>query len=203
MLAFCSLGTWELKSNRVHRNRELSKHPYTYKNYAYRCMAGLGSDICIWVRSRNFGCLVTWFCYQLIAKPGNKTATVSWPDPYIYILCEYALLFLYLYLITDEIKYFYLYFIGIFAVFERYFSNKISHLQICAYLEVEIHSLHFACIYSSMVKHFPIEASVKGFPLQLTRESFDICVLDSRNLYLIRVFVFVCVPDEMYLIWLP
>ena len=38
--------------------------------------------MCIWVRSRNCGCLVTWFCYQLIAKPGNKTATVSWPDPY-------------------------------------------------------------------------------------------------------------------------
>ena len=28
------------------------------------------------------GCLVTWFCYQLIAKPGNKTAAVSWPDPF-------------------------------------------------------------------------------------------------------------------------
>ena len=38
--------------------------------------------ISIWVRSRNCGCLVTWFCYQLIAKPGNKTDTVSWPDPY-------------------------------------------------------------------------------------------------------------------------
>ena len=38
----------------------------------------------IWVRSRNCGCLVTWFCYQLIAKPGNKTAAVSWPDPYSY-----------------------------------------------------------------------------------------------------------------------
>ena len=37
---------------------------------------------CIWVRSQNCGCLVTWFCYQLIAKPGNKTAAVSWPDPY-------------------------------------------------------------------------------------------------------------------------
>ena len=37
----------------------------------------------IWVRSRNCGCLVTWFCYQLIAKPGNKTAAVSWPDPYL------------------------------------------------------------------------------------------------------------------------
>ena len=36
----------------------------------------------IWVRSRNCDCLVTWFCYHLIAKPGNKTATVSWPDPY-------------------------------------------------------------------------------------------------------------------------
>ena len=36
----------------------------------------------IWVRSRDCGCLVTWFCYQLIAKPGNKTATVSWLYPY-------------------------------------------------------------------------------------------------------------------------
>ena len=36
----------------------------------------------IWVRSWNCGCLVTWFCYQLIAKPGNKTAAVSWPHPY-------------------------------------------------------------------------------------------------------------------------
>ena len=34
-----------------------------------------------WVRSRNCVWLVTWFCYQLIAKPGNKTDTVSWPDP--------------------------------------------------------------------------------------------------------------------------
>ena len=27
-------------------------------------------------------CLVTWFCYQMIAKPGNKTATPLWPDLY-------------------------------------------------------------------------------------------------------------------------
>ena len=39
----------------------------------------------IWVRSRNYGCLVTWFCYQLIAKPGDKAAAVSWPDPYIFL----------------------------------------------------------------------------------------------------------------------
>ena len=43
--------------------------------------AGYASKI-IWVRSQNCGFLVTWFCYQLIAKPGNKTATVLWPDPY-------------------------------------------------------------------------------------------------------------------------
>ena len=36
-----------------------------------------------WVRSRNCGCLVTRFCYQMIAKPGNKTAAPSWTDPYI------------------------------------------------------------------------------------------------------------------------
>ena len=37
----------------------------------------------IWVRSRRCGCLVTWFCHQMIAKPGNKTAAHSWPDQYI------------------------------------------------------------------------------------------------------------------------
>ena len=26
-------------------------------------------------------CLVTWFCYHLIAKPGNKTGALPWPDP--------------------------------------------------------------------------------------------------------------------------
>ena len=26
--------------------------------------------------------LVTWFCYQMIAKPGNKTGPHSWPEPY-------------------------------------------------------------------------------------------------------------------------
>ena len=36
------------------------------------------------VRSRRWGCLVTWFCYHLIAKPGNnKTAAPSWPDPVV------------------------------------------------------------------------------------------------------------------------
>ena len=37
----------------------------------------------IWVRSWRCGCPVTWFCYHLIAKPGNKTAAPSRPDPYI------------------------------------------------------------------------------------------------------------------------
>ena len=36
----------------------------------------------IWVRSQS-SCLVTWFCYQLVAKPGNKTAAPSWRDSYI------------------------------------------------------------------------------------------------------------------------
>ena len=48
-----------------------------------------GKWIYIWARSRNCGCLVTWLCYQLIAKPGNKTATVSWPDPYINIYIKF------------------------------------------------------------------------------------------------------------------
>ena len=49
---------------------------------------------CIWVRSRNCGHLVTWFCYQLIAKPGNKTATVPWPDAYVFSILHYSIYFL-------------------------------------------------------------------------------------------------------------
>ena len=36
----------------------------------------------IWIRSRKCTCLVTWFCYHLIAEPGDKTGPPSWPDPY-------------------------------------------------------------------------------------------------------------------------
>ena len=43
----------------------------------------------IWVRSRRCSCLVTWFCYHLIAKPGSKTAAPSWPDPYVdHVECQ-------------------------------------------------------------------------------------------------------------------
>ena len=38
----------------------------------------------IWARSWRCGSLVAWFCYQLIAKPGNKTF-VTWP---IYFSCS-------------------------------------------------------------------------------------------------------------------
>ena len=48
-----------------------------------QCVTDQSFLFSIWVTSQNCDCHVTWFCYQLIAKPGNKTATVSWPDPYI------------------------------------------------------------------------------------------------------------------------
>ena len=57
-----------------------------YNNY---CKLQGDLDQNIWVRSRNWGCLVTWFCYQLIAKPGNKTAPVLWPDPYQFQFIPY------------------------------------------------------------------------------------------------------------------
>ena len=38
--------------------------------------------------------LVTWFCYQLIAKPGNKTVTVSWPDTIYWVKIYITLLVL-------------------------------------------------------------------------------------------------------------
>ena len=40
----------------------------------------------IWHRSWRCDCLLTWFCYQLIAKSCNKTATPSWPDPFAFFI---------------------------------------------------------------------------------------------------------------------
>ena len=53
------------------------------------------------VRSRKRGCLVTWFCYQMITKPGNKTVASSWPEfafnptdnVYAFVLCHVSLWF--------------------------------------------------------------------------------------------------------------
>ena len=61
---------------------ELSTDWYYWNKRDHCCL----KNTC--VRSRNCGCVVTWFCYQLIAKPGNKTATVSWPDPHRF--CEHV-----------------------------------------------------------------------------------------------------------------
>ena len=52
----------------------------------------------MWVMSRRRSCLVTWFCYQMIAKRVNKTATPSWPDPYdpldlLFFLMLYVMLY--------------------------------------------------------------------------------------------------------------
>ena len=72
------------RSRKVHNASVVDYAPQTYENVIQRYRRETANPrIGIWVRSRNCGCFVTWFCYQLIAKPGNKTTTVSWPDPYI------------------------------------------------------------------------------------------------------------------------
>ena len=60
---------------------EAMKFDYCHKSLSFYYICHHNCNT-IWVRSRNCGCHVTWFCYQLIAKPGNKTAAVPWPDPY-------------------------------------------------------------------------------------------------------------------------
>ena len=45
--------------------------PYSFQNVEYAH----------WIRLWRCGCLITWFCYQLIAKPGNETAAPPWPAP--------------------------------------------------------------------------------------------------------------------------
>ena len=56
-----------------------------YKNFHWHvtcCPLKIHMPSVIWVKSQKWGCLVTWFCYQLIAKPGNKITTPLWLDLY-------------------------------------------------------------------------------------------------------------------------
>ena len=39
---------------------------------------------------KTVGLFCYWFCYHLIAKPGNNTSPQSWPDPYIHNKCAVA-----------------------------------------------------------------------------------------------------------------
>ena len=48
--------------------------------------SGFRSFRCMWVRSWRCGCIVTWFCYQSIAKPGNKAAAPPWPAYVTYVI---------------------------------------------------------------------------------------------------------------------
>ena len=51
------------------------------RNETWKCpKLNQNGVINIWVTPRRCGCFVTWFSYQMIAKPGNKTAAPSWPD---------------------------------------------------------------------------------------------------------------------------
>ena len=59
----------------------LTRHRKRITHCITKCSV-LNKMIGISVMSRKYDCLVTWFCYHLIAKPGNKAAAPSWPDPY-------------------------------------------------------------------------------------------------------------------------
>ena len=71
------------------------------KSFAIPVSSSIARDVhlCImvyilWIRSRNCGRLATRPCYQLITKPGNKTATVTRSDPYSDFKCNNKRLFM-------------------------------------------------------------------------------------------------------------
>ena len=71
----CKILTWS--------NHYLSSPNNTYNFCEIKFIVTyMASKWCTSRGSRNCGCIVFWFCYQLIVKPGNKTAAVLWPDPY-------------------------------------------------------------------------------------------------------------------------
>ena len=74
---------WRLLTGTAQVSRE-NVAQNTHRQPAYADARPWG-QIRIRVKSRNWGCLVTWFCYQLIVNPGKKKkASISWPDPFVF-----------------------------------------------------------------------------------------------------------------------
>ena len=69
-------------------NWSFLSHWYHQNSYHTICIKVLSKCRMIWVKSQMCGCLVTWFCYQWIAKPFNKMAAPPCHYPCIHEICE-------------------------------------------------------------------------------------------------------------------
>ena len=80
-LKIISKSSCSLYTNFIHTDI----HSPSYRNMVWVVWVVISALLRLdMVRSRRCACLVTWFCYEIIAKPGDKTDTPSWPDPYAY-----------------------------------------------------------------------------------------------------------------------
>ena len=70
-------GIWQMSRNDEGSN-SLGSH--FFKMLTNFTIQGLNQNM-----SCRCVCLVTWFCYRLIAKPGDKTASPPWPGPVFYL----------------------------------------------------------------------------------------------------------------------
>ena len=76
-------------SDRLAINTVIWNTPWADKHGIYICMTRTFCQNAFhitWVRSQRYSCLATWFCYQMMAKPSNKTASPSWPDPHALLI---------------------------------------------------------------------------------------------------------------------
>ena len=117
-------SAWSLHKSSVHAYWSIwlcSQYDHCELQYYHDCTVVVFKKY-IWVRSRNRGSLVTWFCYQMIAKPGNKIATVSWPEPYMKYIFMYIVFVNYIYQILLS-----LFFIIIFIFISLITMNTVSY----------------------------------------------------------------------------
>ena len=78
----------------------------------------------MWVRSCNCGCLVAWICYQLMAKPGSRAATVPWPDPYVSLVTVYMMHSLSVYILYGHTN-------GVLILVSSYLHIHFSYVHEC------------------------------------------------------------------------
>ena len=100
----------------------------------------------MWVGSRNCGCLVAWICYQLMAKPGSRTATVPWPDPYVSLFTVYMMHRLSVYILYGHTN-------GVLILVTSYLHIHFSYVHECIltalYWAVFVLLMHvfYDCLY--------------------------------------------------------
>ena len=134
----------------------------------------------IWIRSRRWTFLVTWFCYHLIAKPGNKKGSLSWSDPYKRMMHLLSILW-WAEKLAISARVWYLHFTGmcLFIITDMHFTWNCAFLSILSSINLFVLQIPLKKILSWTTVNFNQVTCLKFTVAHDKTEVFDMMIYIS------------------------